>query len=104
LLYEIHRKNSATEYSPNLTLSTGVYKFDQSHFSNYDSENKYQIVFTRTEGNVASALMTEYYTTNSVAGRENSYTILTITSNTPSVFYYEALGLTGIGGTIEVSS
>lgn len=104
LLYEIHRKDSTIEFSPNLSLSAGVYKFDQSHFSNYDSENKYQIVFTRTEGNVASALMTEYYTTNSVAGRENSYTILTITSNTPSVFYYEALGVTGIGGTIEVSS
>jgi hypothetical protein len=74
----------------------------QGHFSNF-SLTPAQIVFTRVKGSVSSKnLMSEYYFSNGIPGKDNSYTILTVDSKTPSIFYYENLNSPDKGGMIRV--
>lgn len=91
------------QYNPQLVLSTGVYKIDQSHISNYSEDNKYQIVFAETYTDFLNGEYLDISTVNSVAGKENSYTLLTINSNTPTQLYYGASGVKTIFGVITVS-
>ena len=91
------------QYNPQLVLSTGVYKIDQSHISNYSEDNKYQVVFAESYTDFLNGEYLDISTVNSVAGKENSYTLLTINSNTPTQFYYGASGVKTIFGVITVS-
>lgn len=91
------------QYNPQLVLSTGVYKIDQSHISNYSEDNKYQVVFAETYTDFLNGEYLDISTVNSVAGKENSYTLLTINSNTPTQLYYGASGVKTIFGVITVS-
>jgi hypothetical protein len=91
------------QYNPQLSLSAGIYKIDQSHISNYSTENSYQIVFAETYTDFLEGNYLNISTTNSIAGKQNSYTLLTITSSTPRQFYYGAAGVKTIFGLITVS-
>lgn len=78
--------------------------FYQGHSSNYNLIPA-QIVFTRVKGSVSPKnLMTEYYISNGVPGKDNAYTLLTIDSKTPKVFYYEDLNSPNKGGMVRVST
>lgn len=112
LVVKTTTSNSTTVFSvngelqPTIYLTTGrTYKFDQSHSTNLNSANPYQIVFTRVRGSTAAAnLLTSAYSTNSLPGYQDSYTMLQVNSTLPAVFYYECLNAPNMGGSVVVTS
>ena len=88
---------------PTLDLVAGKkFLFYQGHSSNYSSTPP-QIVFTRVQGSVSSKhLLGEYYISSGVPGKDNAYTVLTIDSKTPSLFYYENLNSPNKGGIVKI--
>jgi len=88
---------------PQLNLIIGkTYLFYQGHNSN-SGKFPPQIVFTRIKNNVSSKyLLSDNYYTNGSPGRDNAFTLLTVDSSLPVVFYYENLNSPGKGGTIRL--
>lgn len=103
LIYPTTVFSEIGEYNPTITLQLGVYKIDQSHISNYSIENKYQIVFAETFTDFLEGRYLDISTTNSIAGKKDSYTLITLTDKTPKQFYYGAMGEKTIFGLIYVN-
>jgi hypothetical protein len=91
--------------SPTLTLSSGLkYLFYQGHYTNkIDGGN--QIVFTKVQGSTnTSDLLTDFYSINGYPGDKDSYTVLFVSDNIPTPFYYQSLSNPNINGKINVVS
>lgn len=63
-----------------------------------------QLVFSRVRNNTSERyLLSNNYEISGVPGRGDSYILLTITSDLPSVFYYENLNSPGKGGVVRLT-
>lgn len=63
-----------------------------------------QLVFSRVRNNASEKyLLSNNYEISGVPGRGDSYILLTITSDLPSVFYYENLNSPGKGGVVRLT-
>jgi hypothetical protein len=79
------------------------YLFYQGDISNSLSTPP-QLVFSRVRNNASERfLLTSNYEISGIPGRADSYIILTITSDLPSVFYYENLNSPGKGGVVRLT-
>ena len=89
---------------PDISVFLGEkYLFYQGDISNSLSTPP-QLVFSKVRNNASERfLLTSNYEINGIPGRADSYIILTITSDLPSVFYYENLNSPGKGGVVRVS-
>lgn len=89
--------------NPTLNLSEGIFKFDQSHFSNYSEISAFEIVFAETLNDLSNEDYLNIFTNNYVAGTETAYTLLTISSSTPRSFYYSQRGNPSVYGIVNVN-
>jgi len=89
--------------NPTLNISEGIFKFDQSHFSNYSDTSKYELVFAETVNELLNEDYLNIFENNYVAGTESAYTLLTVSSSTPRTFYYGARGMPSLYGIVNIT-
>lgn len=89
--------------NPTLNISEGIFKFDQSHYTNYSDTSKYELVFAETINELNNQDYLDIFENNYTAGTENGYTLLTVSSSTPRTFYYGARGVPSLYGIINIT-
>ncbi len=89
--------------NPILNISEGIFKFDQSHFSNYSDTSKYELVFAETVNELLNEDYLNIFKNNYIAGTERAYTLLTVSSSTPRTFYYGARGKPSLYGIVNIT-
>jgi hypothetical protein len=92
---------------PNAELAVQVgqkYLFYQGDVSN-SLLTPPQLVFSKVRNTTSEKyLLRDAFQVSGIPGRSDSYTLLTVTSDLPEVFYYENLNTPGKGGTIRISA
>ena len=84
------------DQSPHITLSKGVYKFDQADNSNLTHPLKF---YLDRDKNIE---LTAGVTTSGTAGNAGAHTTITITDDTPSPIFYECTAHSYMGHSINV--
>jgi len=91
--------------NPELAVQVGQkYLFYQGDVSN-SLLTPPQLVFSKVRNTTSEKyLLRDAFQVSGIPGRSDSYTLLTVTSDLPEVFYYENLNTPGKGGTIRISA
>ena len=84
------------DQSPHITLSKGVYKFDQADNSNLTHPLKF---YLDRDKNIE---LTAGVTTSGTAGNAGAHTTITITDDTPSPIFYECTAHSYMGHSINI--
>ena len=84
------------DQSPHLTLSKGVYKFDQSDNTNATHPLKF---YLDRDKNIE---LTTGVTTSGTAGSAGAHTTITITDDTPSPIFYECTAHSYMGHSVNI--
>lgn len=89
--------------NPTLNITEGIFKFDQSYFTNYSDTSKYELVFAETVNELLNGDYLNIFKNNYIAGTERAYTLLTVSSSTPRTFYYGARGMPSLYGIVNIT-